>query len=535
MSRPTVEERQSIHKDLPPLESGDSDLVLDIDFTAGQAAVEAILETTEGFSRIGSNATAIWDSVKGLNPDGQFSWKNDDWSPTALASRADMYAGDGWTFHVEVERAAIASTWKDSQSGFIDSAIGPMVIDEADFTQGVNKSRFLCSFMDPDDAVNSVYCNLYWSLLWNVAESVNSINSRTVNGGAGTPWGKTKVFSDGRSDEEFISIDFTADFKSQTIETYMDGHLVHRGGFTIDHGSATNYDYFKRCSLLGTNGTSPFKGFIKRIQITKRRSKNRVPIGIKLGLFGDSNTQRATSRATPSPVNVANIDAAQNFLDTAYSREESDEAINPFIKHHPNPWGVKLSMKLADAGAPISIYNAAESGQGYETGANQIDVAFRNALIAHNPEFIICLGSVNDVTFETPTAQLEVDTKAILDEFIDGCSNLKKILFLTTPPIIGNDLLIGNPVRAALVIEHVAMQNTLTGYRDKVVVVDTFNGMGGNDANPEYTEGSHPLVASYDAASSTSNEGANVHLGMTGMNKVVELAYPVLKNMIISR
>lgn len=541
MSRYTIQQQAAIHKDMPPLAADDHNLVLDVDFRLGQAAVEAILETTEGLSKIGTPDGEDYDSIKGLNPNGTFGWRVNGWTPSNLASRANMYDNDGATIFIEVERRAVASTWKDDTGGFIDNSDGPSINDAADFTQGVTAYRQLFDCEDGDASpypTLQAFCQVTWS---GANPLFRLIPSKIIDTAADQIAVRFNPHAPSQMGD-FVRIALVLNNRAKVVDCYLDDRLVNRATWDETFGDDANKtDIFKRLVLLARyGGNSYFKGYVKRFQIINRACSNQHYSGHKVAFIGDSIVVRsgggyADEAAINSAGTVAALDAVQSALSNAYAKEEGSASANPVMGYHYCPWATMLSNLAAYEGAPFHYYIAGDSGSEWSTeNSDQIAANRFNAVIAYNPEIIVCLGSVNDVAVGNTTAQLETDTKDKLDDFIDNCPNLNHILFLTTPPLVGDDG-VNTSAKRDLLDSHHAMQAGLNGYRGKVVVYDLFTALGGHDMNGDYNEGSHTNAADWDAISSSSIAGDNIHPGQTGMSKYAEVIWPVLKSLLYVR
>jgi len=519
------------HRDLPPLAPGDPDLVLDVDFTAGESVVRAQLETAEGLLSSGVPTGVVWDPVRGLNTNASFGWSQIGWNPSALGSRAEMYAKNGITVYWEVERSALASTWLDYDVDFIDTDDGPSVNDAADFTIGVTTARYLSSFLDPDVAPYpgiKLLGQLTWSgsnprfsLIHSNTDLSEDLISVKLSRAAARQLGDT------------VKIAQTIDYRSRVVELYIDGLLRNRTSWDETFGDDANKtDIMKKVSLLQDPGQiRRFKGFVKRLQVIKRACKNRASSGHRVAFFGDSIVGDGTAINAPSTQDVAGLDAVQNNTTNAYARSEVAGG-NPLVGTTHHPWIVQLEAIAASTGRPFHSYVAGASGGAWASTAGlPIPDFYRDAVAAYNPQIIVCLGSVNDIGAESTTANVELGIKSRIDYWIANCPRLKQILFLTTFPTVGLDILL-TPARKALLAEHVAMQRGLEGYGAVVTVFDLWSALGGFDADGAYAKGSHPLAPAYDARYAKSITGADVHPGQTGQSKMAELIWPVLEVML---
>jgi len=517
------------HRDIPPLAPGDPDLVLDVDFTAGESVVRAQLETAEGLIPSGVPTGVVWDPVRGLNTNASFGWGTFGWNPSALGSRAEMYAKNGITVYWEVERSALASTWLDYDGDFIDTDDGPSVNDADDFTVGVSGFKNLSIFVDPDVApypglrimgqLTWVGSNSRFVLICRNTDLSEDLISVKLSRAAARQLGDT------------VKIAQTIDYRSRVVELYIDGLLRNRTSWDMTFGGDAA-DIMKSVLLLQDPGhIRRFKGFVRRLQVIKRACKNRASSGHRVAFFGDSIVKSGTTLNAPSTQDVAGLNAVQNNTTNAYARSEVSGG-NPVKATTHHPWIVQLEAIAASTGRPFHSYVAGLAGGAWASTAGlPIPDFYRDAVAAYNPQFIVCLGSVNDIGSESTAANVEMGIKARIDYWIANCPRLKQILFLTTFPTVGLDIFL-TPSRKALLAEHVAMQRGLEGYGAVVTVFDLWSALGGFSANGAYAKGSHPLAPAYDARYAKSITGANVHPGQTGQSKMAELIWPVLEVML---
>jgi len=517
------------HRDLPPLAPGDPDLVLDVDFTAGESVVRAQLETTEGFTSFGVPTGVVWDPARGLNTNASFGWGRYGWVPSALGSRAEMYANNGITVYWEVERSALVSTWLDYDVDFIDTDDGPSVNDAADFTTGVTAFRVLSKFADPGA---SPYPGMLimGQLTWSGSNPRFVLVSNTTDQSADSVYIKLSRAA-ARQLGDTVRITQTIDYRSRVVELYIDGLLRDRTSWDETFGEATT-DIMMEASLLqDPNQIKRFKGFVKRFQVIKRACKNRASSGHRVAFFGDLIVRNGTTLNAPSTQDVAGLNAVQNNTTNAYARSEVIGG-NPVVGTTHHPWIVQLEAIAASTGRPFHSYVAGLAGGAWASTAGlPIPDFYRDAVAAYDPQFIVCLGSVNDIGSDSTTANVELGIKARIDYWIANCPRLKQILFLTTFPTVGNTALL-TPARKTLLAEHVAMQRGLEGYGAVVTVFDLWSALGGLSADGAYAKGSHPLAPDYDARYAKSITGADVHPGQTGQSKMAEFIWPVLEVML---
>jgi len=517
------------HRDIPPLAPGDPDLVLDVDFTAGESVVRAQLEAAEGLISSGVPTGVVWDPVRGLNTNASFGWGKVGWTPSALGSRAEMYAKHGIAVYWEVERSALASTWLDYDGDLIDTDDGPSVNDAADFTPGVTTFRVLSKFADPD-ATPYPGMMIMGQLPWNGSNPRFALASSTTDLSGDMVFIKLSRAA-ARQLGDTVKIVQTIDSRSRVVELYIDGLLRNRTSWDETLGGDAT-DVMKEVSILqGPNQTRRFKGFVRRLQIIKRACKNRASSGHRVAFFGDSIVKSGTTLNAPSTQDVAGLNAVQNNTTNAYARSEGGGG-NPVVGTTHHPWIVQLEAIAASTGRPFHSYVAGLAGGAWASTAGMpIPDFYRDAVAAYNPQFIVCLGSVNDIGSESTAANVEMGIKARIDYWIAHCPRLKRILFLTTFPTVGLDIFL-TPLKKALLAEHVAMQRGLEGYGAVVTVFDLWSALGGFDADRVYAKGSHPLAPAYDARYAKSITGADVHPGQTGQSKMAELIWPVLEVML---
>jgi hypothetical protein len=181
-------------------------------------------------------------------------------------------------------------------------------------------------------------------------------------------------------------------------------------------------------------------------------------------------------------------------------------------------------------------YVAGDVGRGWSStvanGTAQIRPAFRDAVIAYNPEILVAIGSLNDVNVSLPPADLLGETESILDEFIDGCSNLKKILFCQTFPGFKGSAFANSPAAIAQYESHVALQTQLEGYRGKVELIYTYGALGGENYNPDFSVGSSQYAPLWDAQYYRSVTYRDIHPGQFGMNRMAEIIWPQFRRAV---
>lgn len=509
-------------KDLFPLAPTDVDLFLDLDFRQGESAVDAILVTNNGFNKMGSGGS--WDTVLGFNPNGRQYYTKAGWMPWKMTSRAGI--GDKFSVYAEIQRSAIASTWKDDSANFIDSGTGPS-LDNPYTPTAFGHVISLRGNRAP------------WPYLKMFYQVTSGPSGRFVYGhfdNANEGGVTIRFHPDPLSTEDaFAKLHIVVDVNE--MRYYIDGALVKTYTRTTD---VLVDDLFNVVTIGADNygGNSILKGYIRRIQLIKRAVDNLDTMNMKIAFIGDSFVQRGAGHATPSSITVAGVDAIQNGLDDIGLADNSDPTRIPVIGTHYVPWIWALRKMAANYRARFRYYVAGDAGHGWSptvaNGTAQIRQAFRNAVIAYNPEILVALGSVNDVNVALPPADLLGETKAVLDELIDRCSSLKKILFCQTFPGYKGSSPVNNPAAIAQYESHVALQAQLEGYRGKVEVIHTYSALGGAEYNPDFTAGSSQYASLWDAQYAQSETNHDVHPGQYGMNRMAEIIWPQFRNAVFS-
>jgi len=520
--QPTALVVQDGRKDLFPLASTDADLFLDLDFRQGESASDAILVANNGFSKMGGGGS--WDAVLGFNPNGSQYYAKPEWVPWKMASRDGI--GEKFTVYIEIQRSAIASTWKDDSANFIDSGTGPS-LDNPYTTTAFGHAISLRGNQAP------------WPYLKMFYQVTSGPSGRFVYGhfDSANEGGVTIRFHPDplSTEDSFARLQIVVDVND--VRYYIDGALVKTYTRTTD---VLADDLFNVVTIGADNygGNSILKGYIRRIQLVKRAVENLETIDTKIAFIGDSFVQRGAGHATPSSITVAGVDAIQNGLDDSGLAGNSDPAQIPVIGTYYVPWIWALRKMAANYRARFRYYVAGDAGHGWSptvaNGTAQIRPAFRDAVVAYNPEILVALGSVNDVNVALPPADLLGETKAVLDEFIDRCSNLKTILFCQTFPGYKGSTPVNNPAAIAQYESHVALQAQLDGYRGKVEVIYTYSALGGANYNPDFTAGSSQYASLWDAQYARSITNHDVHPGQYGMNRMAEIIWRQFRNAVFS-
>ncbi|MHB8716898.1 MAG: SGNH/GDSL hydrolase family protein [Sulfuricaulis sp.] len=452
-----------------PLASTDTDLFLDVDFRQGESVTDTILVTANGFRKMGS--VGLWDTTLGFNPNGTQYYTISDWVPQAMVSRASI--GNQFTVYAEVQRDAIAATWLDDNANFIDSGAGPS-LDNPYTPTSFGHVISLRGNQTPWPYLKM----LYQVTSGPVGRFVYDQFDNADEGGVTIRFHPDPL----ATEDAFAKLHIVVDIND--VRYYIDGALVKT--YTRTTNVLTD-DLFNVVSIGADNsgGNSILKGYIRRIQLLKRTVDNLGAIDTKIAFIGDSFVQRGAGHATPSSITVAGVDAVQNGLNDIGLTDNSDPTKIPVIGTYYVPWIWALRKMAANYSLRFRYYAAGDAGHGWSpTVANetaQIRPAFRDAVIAYNPEILVALGSVNDVNVALPPTDLLGETKAVLDEFIDGCPNLRKILFCQTFPGYKGSAPANNSAAIAQYEAQVALQAQLDGYRGKVEIIYTYSALGGEN------------------------------------------------------
>ena len=516
-------------KDLVPFPPDDTDVFLDIDFTKGEASVDTILVKTNGFSKNGTGG--IWDSTLGWNPNGSQWYGHNDFIPAGMLDRSII--GDRFTIYTEVRREDISSTWRDDQNFFIDSAKGPSA--GADVPANHPYGNYITPrFGSVISLLGTATPPAFLKVFYQVTSSGSGPVGRFVlsHRDISNQGGITLRIHPDVPDITGIDPDFARFFISidgRQISWYIDGRLVKRYNRATD---IITDDIFHSIGIGGTNSTDIFRGYIRRIQFSRRPAFNDRILNLRIAFLGDSFVQRGGGVATPASLNITSVNQVQNMLDDNGLYSGNDPTMNPVIGTYWLPWIHGLQLAASNQALRFRAYVAGDAGHGWASDVNQFRPCFLDAVVAYNPELLIALGSVNDVNPTSPPRDLIGDTKQMLDRIIDGTPALKRILFFETFPGHKGISNISSPSWADEYRRQIALQSDLDGYRGIVDFIPVYNKLGGDAYDPSFNVGSHPLAPAWDALYSRSITGRDVHPGQHGMNSMVEKIWPHVKKHI---
>lgn len=513
-----------------PLASGDSDLVLDLDFTKGQAAINAALVTANGFAH--SGAAGTWDSTLGWNPNGTETYLNTNWTPAGLGSRAPLYPN--FTIYVEVRRSDLGITYLDDNTGFIDNAVGPSV--NAPYPANTYGYLFyITRSTAPTPHLTMRYKN--FGTLGAGGQRVEIEHCDTaVEGGMTLRYHPDQITTPDYADGDFAKIMFVVE--GQTIWYYFDGEPMY---YWTRTSNTTTDDMFQMFGIAcNQGGTGVFRGYIRRMQVIKRAINNRAALGTKLAVQGDSFVVNGGSIANPGALTVAGVNAMQNGLnDSALATKTT--TINPLETAVNTPWIWALRKLCANTGLRCRWYIAGQGAHGYSStvasGTTQFAACMSDAVIAYDPEIILMLGSVNDINIAgAPDTSLAADLTAAFDKYINGCKKLRKILFTTTfPSRQAGGASADQPAYGAELARIVGIQKSFDGYRGKVQVIDVYTLMGSwSNTDRGLSRGGHPCAPLWDAAYTKTETNGDIHPGQYGQNRMAEVLWPYFKAAVLT-
>lgn len=472
---PTVTDYYSARKETLPFVSGDSDIIVDIDFTQYTSVAE-FEAANSGWTVSGTSGSAVFDA-NGFNGKGVAGIRNTTLNASALAS-----ANQG-TILVEVEREAIADdeSIASFSADFIQST-GTKGSTRYLFLTGGSATYFLSAFYQSNDVFR------FRSMTNSVENSIDDcrFNSQTPSGLDGyfqvvTTWNNYEVWN--------LVDRVPCGMKAQSVP----------------HKNANEFDDF----YLGENGgAAQFLGdyYIRRLQIVKRSS---IPafMPVRWAVFGDSFMRSAVDTEN----HLTRQSIRKYFDGTGRSARYS---------------GIQELSRLCESsglGIPYGIYGASttENGHGWASDLTQFSAATINAVVTADPEIIICAGSINDVG-DTLPASLLVDMKAIMDTFIDGCPSLREIHYFQMFPGLCGSTTTNTALRYTNAAANMTEAAGIDGYRNMVIYHDTradWDESYGTVSNPEYTTGSSPTNTK-----STNNDVHPSPLGNLKMGEIINNA-----------
>ena len=514
MPRATVAQNIAGAKTFPPF--SDASVMLDMTMTSAAAIAAA------GFSLNGTGHT--FDPVLGFNGNGTGCVQN-----TAFRSgtRATDFAANKFTLYLEVRRRDLAKDFRHDTSNFVDQT-GQTNTALANIFQcnksAANNNLITIQVLSTGSAPPAGG-NLLFSVKGNVGSSQNSTQHRFA-----------ADYVRGYEDD-YAKIVITG--SGNTIDYYLDGKLMwsitDANGFVIP-------DMFERVSFGAVAALgNPWAGYIRRVQLSNVYSKI-YPQGMKVGVIGDSFCVRGTNRAEPAgfPANptTSAVDAVQKELDDTHLNDATNTVMTGPYGHAP--WVYALQRLAATEAAPFRVYNAANSGRGWAADLSPILSGYINALIGYNPEVVIALGSVNDQNGGSAPAALVADTKAVLTQLIDGCSNLRRILFVETFPGYKGAASYQKARYLSQIAQYRAggmtySQVSAKGQTVRVEYAPVYGALGGDDYDSRFNLGGHPLAPGWDALTAGATTGNNPHPGVYGNSRIAEIVWPYFRKYVAAR
>lgn len=479
-----ISDYYSARKETLPFASGDTDILIDIDLT--QYASAAAFAAANPAWTVGGTG-AVFDA-NGFNGKGTAWLYTTTWADYAALASANQ-----GTIIIEVEREALA----------MDEGIVAFAGTFIQSTGTAGSTRYLFQTQA------NVYNNYYTAVAYNSGNSVlvrSTVNSTANDYTTLNPNSQTPTGLDGY-------MQFALTWKNYEVYGLIDGMPV---SYKYQAGPHTNSTEFQRIVVGAstTAGASPLGDYyIRRIQVVKRAAFP-VYMPMRIAVFGDSYMYAATDNS--------NRLTRQSVVGWADGTGRSGQycAMGEF-------------SRLCNAnglGIPYLIYGTGttETGHGWAADKLPFSASTKTAVVTANPEIIICAGSVNDVDTTLP-ADILGDTQAIMDTFIDGCSNLREIHYFEMFPGQSGDTSENTQTKfdnSATIRQTV---RGIDGYRDKVIYHSTrehWDESYGSYAHPEYTIGTAPT--------NTKTANADRHPSTLGYLKMGEIIFnamlPYLKN-----
>lgn len=535
----------------PPFASGDSSLLVDIDFRDGVTAVTAAM-TAAGFTLYGTGH--LWDATRGWNPNLKGGFSNTNWVPTGHASLAAAFASGEATIYCEVERAALSCTWMDDDSFFTDSQIGPsascwngssvVAADHlyGDYTVGTKIGYAFRSVT----STGLKYVRTYYQCgnnLGNPAGRVYFGMDDNVNDQSFATRAIGRAPDLDAFDPDFAEIIYS--IKNNILKVYVDRRLVKI--YRLDATFVLSDLFYRNSVGSEYTTTRALAGYIRRYQLANAAAEMKLE-GPRIAFVGDSFTQRGTNMATPADdpdiATVADVDAVQNSLVDWTLEDTSDVRLNPIIASVWRPWLHELCRVAANEALPFSLYDAGAAGRGWaDTGSstplNPIPTAFFDAVVAHQPEIIVCTGSTNDVDGATNIAtDYLAECKAKIAYMISNSYTVRKLYFFETWPGWKGKT---NHSAADYIAEWTRqreLQAQLDGYTvanasgaDVVVeFVSTYDKIGGDNYSANFNIGGSEYAPLWDALYTQSLTMTDLHPSQYGHDLMVKVYWDALKN-----
>ena len=533
-----------------PLASGDSRLVMDLDFRTGLTAITSALTTALGGAPTHGATGEQWDTTLGWNPGRTGYFVKTGWTPPAGTD-------SNFTIYLEVRKQDIASTCYDNDSSFLDNLTGPTTWSGSGGYSGLSSPYS----PTPGGATINGYI-FQWGMGAGNFDNMQALYSVSQAAGPGAMAGRFQFNnrSNASSNAGQLTIEENSDYLSDE-DQYVKVAIVIRNGkeehyfinglwrgsyqrtATANSSAASTVFGSFRLSDDGSN-TNGFVGWIRRFQlISGGLALNEVYSGPNLAFIGDSYVQRGSAQATPagSPPSVAQINAVQNGLNSTNLANLSTSTINPVKGGSITPWIVGMQKQAAKQGARFKYYAAGDAGHDWSSGGAQIRTNFFTAVSTYDPEILVCLGSVNDVANASDPATMVANIKSLLTSVSANCRNLRKILFIETfPPFLSAGATFQN--QSVYESQIAAMASGLPGYavttKDSRTVtvqyVPVYSALGGSSYNPAFHLDSHPAKANWKTLTGSTSEDSDVHPGQFGMNRMIEIIWPALSPYLLN-
>lgn len=530
-----------------PLASGDSRLVMDLDFRTGLTAITSALTTALGGAPTHGATGEQWDTTLGWNPGRTGYFFKTGWTPPA--------GTDGnFTIYFEVRRQDIATTCYDNGSSLVDNLTGPTT------WSGTGGYSGLSNPYNPTPGGATINGYIFqWAMGAGNFDYVRSMYSVSQAAGPGAMACRFQFDnrSAGASGAGNLTIELNSDHTSYEDQweriaiVVRNGTEEHyfvngfwRGSYTRTAAAnkisaGTVFNAF-RLSDDGSN-TNGFIGWIRRFQLIAGGLDLEQYCAPTLAFIGDSFVQRGAGQATPAAQTVAAIDAVQNGKDSTNLANLTTGTTNPVKGDYYTPFIYGLQKLAALQGARFKFYASGDAGHGWGQGASQIRQAFFDAVGAYDPEIIVALGSVNDVA--NNPADLLGDTKSRLTYMAAQCRNLRKILFIETFPGHKCGSATWNTQAAIdLYNAQIASLANLQGYavttKDgrtvTVQYVPSYAPLGGANYNANFNLGGSDAKTQWKALTGSVAEDGDVHPGQYGMNRMVEVIWPALSPYLLN-
>lgn len=487
-------------------------LVLDLDMRAASTAAGTALFAAAGFTTL-TGAAHRFDSTLGFNGGGSSDYRYTGSTPSWVTNVANSTE---FTVLLDVRRVDIAKDVTANTSAQNDSEGIPKQTGTATPINFDSNAGFFYGVSAQYLGTSSGAASTNLILLGEASDGVSKSCQMAFNSH------HSPVYDD---PDGFVTLGWSCE--PGAITWLVDGWPLVRETVAASW-TGTPTAWVK--GAVGSAGGALFHdGWIRRLRIYNKAVRFNYSLHPKVGVFGDSFMQRATDRALPASDSVADINAAQNELSDTTSIANSGTNKHWSNFHAPNitchimqRWAVRSGLP------PFRVFNSGHSGHGWAADVNPIEQAYLDTLITWSPEIIICGGSVNDASATAGVADVNYlrDVKLMLDQFIDGLPNLRKILFVTSVSVSKLTASYSAAQIAKLALQaHLQLQ--LSGYRNKVKVINTYHAFGGANYDGRLQLGQYPRIVN--------GAGIDVHPGGFGMLQYAEKIWPHLLEELTGR